>query len=119
VRRHTDQPVGVADHRGTEQSHRPAAPRPDACGEDVSVEDLPDPLDSNVHTRRVSAETVAALRFSGRRSRSFFEKRLSNCSPPWTIAGLEVVGTPRYARFDPPWTPWFLRGNEVVVPVAA
>jgi acetate kinase len=23
-----------------------------------------------------------------------------------------------YARFDPPWTPWFLRRNEVVVPVA-
>jgi hypothetical protein len=34
-------------------------------------------------------------------------------------AGLEVVGPPRYVRFDPPWTPWFRRRNEVVVPVAA
>lgn len=29
-----------------------------------------------------------------------------------------VVGPTRYARFDPPWTPWFLRRNEIVVPVA-
>jgi len=23
----------------------------------------------------------------------------------------------RYARFNPPWTPWFARRNEVVLPV--
>jgi hypothetical protein len=33
-------------------------------------------------------------------------------------AGLEIVGEPRFARFDPPWIPWFLRHNEVVLPVA-
>lgn len=86
---------------------------------DVSDEDLPDPLDSTVHTRRVPAETAAALRFSGRWSRSTYEKRTAQLLAALESAGLKVVGAPRYARFDPPWTPWFLRRNEVVVPVAA
>jgi SOUL heme-binding protein len=86
---------------------------------DVSADDLPDPLDAAVRVRRVPAETAAALRFSGRWSRGSFEKRAEQLLAALDTAGLEVVGTPRYARFDPPWTPWFLRRNEVVVPVAA
>lgn len=79
--------------------------------------DLPDPRDSTVHLRRVPAETAAALRFSGRWTRGAFERRGEQLLAVVDAAGLEVVGTPRYARFDPPWTPWFLRRNEVVVPV--
>jgi hypothetical protein len=86
---------------------------------DVSAEDLPDPSDSTVRVRRVPAETAAALRFSGRWSRSSFEKRAAQLLAAVDAAGLDVVGVPRYARFDPPWTPWFLRRNEVVVRVAA
>ena len=86
---------------------------------DVSAEDLPDPLDSAVHTRRVPAETAAALRFSGRWSRSSYEKRATQLRVALAEAGLVVTGPPRYARFDPPWTPWFLRRNEVVVPVVS
>jgi hypothetical protein len=85
---------------------------------DFSAEDLPDPVDSTVRTRRVPAGTAAALRFSGRWSRSSFEKRTAQLLAALDPAGLEVVGNPRYARFDPPWTPWFLRSNEVVVPMA-
>lgn len=85
---------------------------------DVSAEDLPDPVDSTVLTRRVPTETAAALRFSGRWSRSSFEKRTEQLLAALDSAGLEVVGDPRYARFDPPWTPWLQRRNEVVVPVA-
>jgi SOUL heme-binding protein len=84
---------------------------------DVSAEHLPDPADSKVHTRRVPTETAAALRFSGRWSRSSFEKRTEQLLVALGSAGLEAVGCPRFARFDPPWTPWFLRRNEVVVPV--
>ncbi len=47
------------------------------------------------------------------------EKRTAQLLAALKPAGLTMVGDPRYARFDPPWTPWFLRRNEVVVPVAA
>jgi hypothetical protein len=85
---------------------------------DVSPEDVPDPLDPAVRTRRVPAETAAALRFSGRWSRGTYEKHATQLLAAVEAAGLEVTGPPRYARFNPPWTPWFLRRNEVVVPVA-
>lgn len=86
---------------------------------DVDPEELPDPLDSAVSTRRVPAQTAAAVQFSGRWSRKTYEKRTAELLTAVAAAGLEMLGPPRYARFDPPWTPWFLRRNEVVVPVAA
>ena len=27
-------------------------------------------------------------------------------------------GSPKFARFDPPWTPWFMRRNEIQIPIA-
>lgn len=86
---------------------------------DVSAADLPDPSDSAVRTRRVAVETAAALQFSGRWSRSSYEKHTKELLSALQTADLDVLGAPRYARFDPPWTPWFLRRNEVVVPVAS
>ena len=85
----------------------------------LGADDLPAPSDPDVHLRRVPAETAAALRFSGRWTRRSFEKRCAQLLAALEDVGLEAAGTPRYARFDPPWTPWFLRRNEVVVPVAA
>ena len=84
---------------------------------DISEEDLPDPLDPRVHTRAVPAQMAAALRFSGWWSRRSYERKTSQLLTALQAAGLEVAGPPRYARFDPPWTPWFRRRNEVVVPV--
>ncbi len=86
---------------------------------DLHAGDLPVPTDTAVRTRRVPAETAAAVRFSGRWSRGAYEARTAQLLADVGAAGLEVVGAPRYARFNPPWTPWFLRRNEVVVPVAA
>jgi hypothetical protein len=86
---------------------------------DIGVDELPDPSDRSVRTRRVPAQTAAAQRFSGRWSRSSYEKHENELLAALAKAGMRVVGQPRYARYDPPWTPWFLRRNEVVVPVEA
>ncbi|MFI0608556.1 MAG: hypothetical protein ACH37Z_11810 [Anaerolineae bacterium] len=32
--------------------------------------------------------------------------------------GLVATGAPVWARYNPPITPWFLRRNEILVPVA-
>ena len=31
--------------------------------------------------------------------------------------GVEVTGNPELARYNSPFTPWFLRRNEIIVPV--
>lgn len=84
---------------------------------DVAVDDVPEPADSSVRTRRVPAQTAAALTFSGRWSRRAYDARTKELLDLLAKAELTVEGRPRYARFDPPWTPWFLRRNEVVIPV--
>lgn len=84
---------------------------------DVTADELPAPSDPAVRTRVVPAQTAAALRFSGRWSRASYERHERTLLDAVAEAGLRVGGPPRYARYDPPWTPWFLRRNEVVVPV--
>ena len=34
------------------------------------------------------------------------------------MAELTPVGDPIWARYNPPFTPWFLRRNEILIPVA-
>ncbi|MEI2786186.1 MAG: heme-binding protein [Candidatus Nanopelagicales bacterium] len=85
---------------------------------ELMTQDFPEPMDSSVRTRRVPAQTAAALTFSGRWTRGSYDAHTDELLDLLAEAGLTVVGRPRYARFDPPWTPWFLRRNEVVIPVS-
>lgn len=80
---------------------------------------VPEPLDPGVQVRRVPAHTAAAVRFSGRWTRSSVQQHTDDLLAAIARAGLQAAGPPRFARFNPPITPWFLRHNEVVVPVAA
>lgn len=78
----------------------------------------PAPADPGVRVRQVPASLVAAARFSGRWSQRSYGQHADRLLRDVTAAGLSVDGPIRFARFDPPWTPWFLRHNEVLVPVA-
>lgn len=84
-----------------------------------ALESMPSPTDSAVHMRAVDEELVAARRFSGRWSNSGFARHADDLVQSMRAAGLTPAGPPRYARYDPPWTPWFMRRNEVLVPVSA
>lgn len=83
-----------------------------------TLQTLPEPEDPVVSLREVPAELAAALRYSGRWTESAYRARVARLHDAVANRGLTVTGPPRWARFDPPWTPWFLRHNEVVVPVA-
>jgi hypothetical protein len=71
-----------------------------------------------VRTRPDPARVPAATRFSGRWSRRDYDRRLTELREAISTAGLTAVGEPRFARFNPPFTPWFLRRNEIVIDVA-
>lgn len=85
---------------------------------EFTKESLPTPTDTSVQIREVPACLAAVREFSGRSSETVFAKQLSGLMrrlqehPEST-----VVGSPRFARFDPPWKPGFLRHNEVLVTV--
>ncbi|KAA0918923.1 heme-binding protein [Dietzia sp. ANT_WB102] len=72
------------------------------------------PADSRVRVRQVPDRVAAAVRYSGRWSESAFRGHLADLEVGIDRAGLVVTGPPRYARFEPHFTPWFLRRNEGV-----
>ena len=86
--------------------------------EEFTEETLPTPVDPRVRVRSIPEQVAAAKSFNGRWSERICQERLAELRGAVHDAGLEVVGPPRFARFDPPWTPWFLRHHEVVLPVS-
>ena len=82
-----------------------------------TLETLPTPQDRRITIREVPVELAAARSFTGRWSERIYQDQLAQLTTGVAQAGLAITGKPRFARFDPPWTPWFLRHNEVVVPV--
>lgn len=85
---------------------------------DLSEATAPTPARPEVVVRTVAPRLVAAARFTGRWSESSYEKHRAALLAALAEADLEPVGDTWFARFDPPFTPWFLRHNEVLVEVA-
>jgi hypothetical protein len=82
-----------------------------------TLETLPEPLDSRVELKRVPERLMAALKYSGTWSRSRYEERKEQLMEWISGRGLKQIGEPIFARYDPPFMPWFLRRNEVLIPV--
>lgn len=80
-------------------------------------ESLPAPTDPSVQICRVDPGRVATIRYSGRWSASTYEHHLGALCDTIEAAGLEPLGDPVWARYDPPWKPWFLRRNEILIRV--
>lgn len=82
-----------------------------------TLETLPEPRDSRVRLRRVPAQRMAAVRYRGRWTRQGYEQHLDRLQTWMEQNGLQPAGTPVWARYNPPFTPPFLRRNEVLIPV--
>ena len=60
---------------------------------------------------------MAAIRFSGGPDEKAFAAKASELTTFLEREGYEIAGEPTYARYDPPWTPAFLRRNEVLIEI--
>jgi hypothetical protein len=83
-----------------------------------TLETLPEPLDPAISFRVVPARRVAAHTYSGTWSASRYDEHLATLRAALASAGLTAVGEPTWARYDPPFMPWFLRTNEILVELA-
>ena len=83
-----------------------------------TLETLPKPTDSRVTLRVVPERVVAVMRYSGTWSEANYQEHLTALKEGLTREGLTSSGEPTWARYDPPWTPWFLRKNEVQLELA-
>jgi len=85
---------------------------------DLSLDTAPRPLDPRVTLREVPARRVAVLSYSGTWSTERYAEREARLLAALRRDGLTPAGPAEWARYDPPWMPWFLRTNEVQVPLA-
>jgi hypothetical protein len=83
-----------------------------------TMETLPTPDDASITLRQVPARRMAAVRYSGFWSEANYRENLKELQEWIRTQGLTAVGEPVWARYDPPWTLWFLRRNEILIPLA-
>jgi hypothetical protein len=81
--------------------------------------EVPKPTDGAVTVREWPAGRFAVLRFRGGRNPKNEAAALQQLKDWMTAAGLRVLSPPVFAYFDPPWTPGFLRRNEVMLQTEA
>jgi effector-binding domain-containing protein len=81
------------------------------------METLPDPIDERIALKTVPARSMAAIRYSGTWSQNRFEEKRSLLLERVQEQGWKTLGEPTWARYDPPFMPWFLRRNEILVAV--
>ena len=77
----------------------------------------PRPLDPTIHIREIPAQLVATWRYSGRWTASNYRDKEALLREQLKERGLTSKGEPVLARYNPPFTPWFMRRNEVLIPV--
>jgi hypothetical protein len=85
--------------------------------EGFSLETTPEPLDDRVKVVEIPERVVAALRFSGRWSNSILKKKSEELLKELAEAGIKTVGQVFSMRYNAPFTPWFMRRNEVAITI--
>lgn len=84
-----------------------------------TLESLPEPNDPAVTLHQHPARRVAAVRYSGFWSEKNYRRNLEALRQWMNDQGREPAGEPIWARYNPPFTPWFLRRNEILIPLAS
>ena len=84
----------------------------------INIDLAPKPAGSDLRLRELPAGRFAVLRFRGGRNAGNETHALAKLEAWLTQQSLKPEGGPIYGYFDPPWTPPFLRRNEVMLRLA-
>ena len=83
-----------------------------------TLESLPKPQNSNIRLIQVPDSQKAAVRFSGVATDALLAEQEQELRKWMQARGLQADGAPTYAYYNAPFTPGFLRRNEVLFEVA-
>jgi hypothetical protein len=84
---------------------------------EYTLETLPQPLDPKVLLKKLPAHRMAAITYSGTWSKKRYEEKKALLDAFIQKQNWRPLGEPVFARYNSPFTLWFLRRNEVLVPV--
>lgn len=80
-----------------------------------TYEMLPKPNNPQVKIREIPAKKYAVIQYSGFAGDEKTARKTAALLRWMQSKGLEPVGNPEMARYDPPWTLPFFRRNEVMI----
>jgi len=84
-----------------------------------TLDSLPTPNDPKVRLVPLPPKRFAVVRFSGLVDDNDVEQQTAVLRAFIARQKMTAIGTPSLARYDPPWTLWFLRRNEVMLVVSS
>ena len=84
-----------------------------------TLDSLPEPNDPNVQLRQLPSSRFAVLRFSGLARPDDVAAKSAELIVSTKTHNLRAIGPVTLAQYNPPWTLWFMRRNEVMIPVVA
>ncbi len=79
---------------------------------------LPRPRDPQIRLKALPPARLAVLRFSGLAEPTDVAAKTAELVAFVAARRLTAAGPAALAQYDPPWTPWFMRRNEVMIPLA-
>ncbi len=82
-----------------------------------SIDILPKPKDPKIKLRQVKGRKIASIRYSGLWNEKGYLHHKKKLDAWITEKKFTVTGEPVWARYNAPFTPWFMRRNEILVPV--
>ncbi len=82
-----------------------------------TFETAPKPIDSRIAIREIPQRTIAVLEYSGTWSEENYRKHEKELFDALDKEGITRTGETVWARYNPPFWPWFLRRNEVQVEI--
>ncbi|RBP11316.1 SOUL heme-binding protein [Roseiarcus fermentans] len=83
----------------------------------LTLDRLPKADDPDIRMHETPATRYAALRYSGLAGDDTVAARTRDLQAILKARNLEPTGAPLLAFYDPPWTPWFMRRNEILIPI--
>lgn len=82
-----------------------------------SYETLPKPNNSDVVLKQVPERYIASIEYSGFWSETSYKENKNKLQAWISKNGYQVIGEPIWARYNDPFTLWFLRRNEILIPI--
>lgn len=82
-----------------------------------TLDTLPTPNDAKVQLLALPPGRFAVVSFSGLAREDDVALHTTELNAFLARHALQAAGPPALARYNPPWTPWFMRRNEVLIAV--